>query len=112
MFEAVDEVYQILLPILKANRDYKRLASTHRCVKIVNLVNLVLYSCLFSFRKLYEAYERIEQLHGKRMFGTYFRVGFYGSKFGDLNGVEYIYKEPSLTKLHEIFSRLEASTIL
>lgn len=39
MFEAVDEVYQILLPILKANRDYKRLASTHRCVKIVNLFN-------------------------------------------------------------------------
>ncbi|XP_059491152.1 dedicator of cytokinesis protein 7 isoform X2 [Neocloeon triangulifer] len=87
MFEAVDEVYQILLPIVKSNRDYKRLSAVHR--------------------KLYEAYERIDQMQGKRIFGTYFRVGFYGSKFGDLNGVEYIYKEPSLTKLHEIFSRLE-----
>ncbi|CAB3365687.1 Hypothetical predicted protein [Cloeon dipterum] len=87
LFEAVDEVYQILLPILKVNRDYKRLSCIHR--------------------KLCEAYERIDQLQGKRIFGTYFRVGFYGSKFGDLNGVEFIYKEPSLTKLHEIFSRLE-----
>lgn len=41
------------------------------------------------------------------MFGTYFRVGFYGSKFGDLDSEEFVYKEPTLTKLPEIFSRLE-----
>lgn len=41
------------------------------------------------------------------MFGTYFRVGFYGARFGDLNGEEFVYKEPTLTKLPEIFSRLE-----
>nr|CAD7402776.1 unnamed protein product [Timema poppensis] len=57
--------------------------------------------------KLHEAFARIEQLQGKRVFGTYFRVGFYGTKFGDLNGEEFIYKEPTLTKLPEIFSRLE-----
>lgn len=44
---------------------------------------------------------------GKRVFGTYFRVGFYGTKFGDLDGEEFIYKEPTLTKLPEIFNRLE-----
>lgn len=43
------------------------------------------------------------------MFGTYFRVGFYGSKFGDLDKEEFVYKEPTLTKLPEIFSRLEVS---
>lgn len=43
------------------------------------------------------------------MFGTYFRVGFYGSKFDDLDGEEFVYKEPTLTKLPEIFSRLEVS---
>lgn len=59
------------------------------------------------FRKLHDAFTRMEQLQGKRVFGTYFRVGFYGSKFGDLNGEEFIYKEPTLTKLPEIFSRLE-----
>ena len=41
------------------------------------------------------------------MFGTYFRVGFYGAKFGDLDGQEFIYKEPSITKLPEIAHRLE-----
>lgn len=42
------------------------------------------------------------------MFGTYFRVGFYGDKFGILNGHEYIYKEPAITKLPEISHRLES----
>jgi len=41
------------------------------------------------------------------MLGTYFRVGFYGSKFGDLDGEEYIYKEPTITKLPEISHRLQ-----
>lgn len=44
----------------------------------------------------------------KRCFGTYFRIGFYGSRFGDLNGEEFIYKEPSITKLSEISHRLES----
>lgn len=61
--------------------------------------------------KLYDAFTRIEQQHGKRMFGTYFRVGFYGPKFGDLDGEEFIYKEPTLTKLPEISHRLEVIQI-
>lgn len=43
------------------------------------------------------------------MFGTYFRVGFYGHKFGDLDGEEFVYKEPAITKLPEISHRLEVS---
>ena len=62
---------------------------------------------LYVVRKLSDAFTRIEQQHGKRMFGTYFRVGFYGPKFGDLDGEEFIYKEPTLTKLPEISHRLE-----
>ena len=46
---------------------------------------------------------------GKRMFGTYFRVGFYGHKFGDLDGDEFVYKEPPITKLPEVAHRLEVS---
>ena len=41
------------------------------------------------------------------MFGTYFRVGFYGAKFGDLDGEEFVYKEQMITKLPEISHRLE-----
>ena len=49
---------------------------------------------------------------GKRVFGTYFRVGFYGHKFGDLDGEEFVYKEPAITKLPEISHRLEVSIYL
>ncbi|XP_046985251.1 dedicator of cytokinesis protein 7 [Schistocerca americana] len=87
MYEAMNDVYKILLPIAEANRDYKKLSNIHG--------------------KLHDAFTRVDQLQGKRVFGTYFRVGFYGTKFGDLNGEEFIYKEPTLTKLPEIFSRLE-----
>ncbi|CAG2054091.1 unnamed protein product, partial [Timema podura] len=87
MYEALNEVYKILIPVAESSRDYQKLAHIHM--------------------KLHEAFARIEQLQGKRVFGTYFRVGFYGTKFGDLNGEEFIYKEPTLTKLPEIFSRLE-----
>ncbi|XP_050403789.1 dedicator of cytokinesis protein 7 [Patella vulgata] len=87
MFELVNEVYKILIPIHEANRDYKKLAHIHQ--------------------KLQEAFSNITRQKGKRMFGTYFRVGFYGSKFGDLDGEEYIYKEPAITKLAEISHRLQ-----
>ncbi|KAL1374743.1 hypothetical protein pipiens_004833 [Culex pipiens pipiens] len=87
MYEAMNDVYKVLIPICEANRDFRKLGQIHG--------------------KLQEAFNRIAQLHVKRVFGTYFRVGFYGSKFGDLDQQEFIYKEPTLTKLPEIFSRLQ-----
>ncbi|XP_050685080.1 dedicator of cytokinesis protein 7 isoform X2 [Leptidea sinapis] len=87
MYETVNEVYKVLIPIAEQNRDYKKLANIHS--------------------KLSEAFTRVEQLVGKRVFGTYFRVSFYGARFGDLAGEEFVYKEHALTKLPEIFSRLE-----
>uniref|UniRef100_A0A8C4IME4 Dedicator of cytokinesis 7 n=1 Tax=Dicentrarchus labrax TaxID=13489 RepID=A0A8C4IME4_DICLA len=87
MYEAVNEVYKVLIPIHEANRDAKKLATIHG--------------------KLQEAFGKIVHQVGKRMFGTYFRVGFYGSKFGDLDEQEFVYKEPAITKLAEISHRLE-----
>ncbi|KAK5645751.1 hypothetical protein RI129_004215 [Pyrocoelia pectoralis] len=87
MYEPMNDIYKVLIPIAENNRDFKKLANIHG--------------------KLHDAYTRIDQLQGKRVFGTYFRVGFYGSKFGDLDREEFIYKEPTLTKLPEIFNRLE-----
>jgi hypothetical protein len=46
------------------------------------------------------------------MFGTYFRVGFYGTKFGDLDEQEFVYKEPAITKLAEISHRLEVNPVV
>ncbi|CAL8344956.1 unnamed protein product [Lota lota] len=87
LFETVNEVYKIILPILEAHRDFRKLASTHE--------------------KLRGAFDSIIQKGHKRMFGTYFRVGFYGAKFGDLDEREFIYKEPGITHLPEISHRLE-----
>uniref|UniRef100_A0A3B4YNS5 Dedicator of cytokinesis 8 n=1 Tax=Seriola lalandi dorsalis TaxID=1841481 RepID=A0A3B4YNS5_SERLL len=87
LFEAVNEVYKIIIPILEAHRDFRKLGSTHD--------------------KLQRAFDNIIQKGHKRMFGTYFRVGFYGAKFGDLDEREFIYKEPGITHLPEISHRLE-----
>ncbi|KAM9115232.1 dedicator of cytokinesis protein 6 isoform 2-T2 [Pangshura tecta] len=84
LYEAVNQVYKILIPIHEANREFKKLAALHG--------------------KLQDAFGKISC---QRMFGTYFRVGFYGSKFGDLDEQEFVYKEPSITKLAEISHRLE-----
>ncbi|KAJ8414036.1 hypothetical protein AAFF_G00066340 [Aldrovandia affinis] len=87
LYETVNEVYKIIIPILEAHRDFRKLASTHD--------------------KLQRAFESINHKGHKRMFGTYFRVGFYGAKFGDLDEREFIYKEPGITHLPEISHRLE-----
>uniref|UniRef100_A0A4W3I227 Dedicator of cytokinesis 8 n=1 Tax=Callorhinchus milii TaxID=7868 RepID=A0A4W3I227_CALMI len=85
MYETVNEVYKVIIPIQEAHRDVKKLSYIHE--------------------KLKKAFENITGQ--KRMFGTYFRVAFYGAKFGDLDEQEYIYKEPAITKLPEISHRLE-----
>lgn len=87
LYEAVNEVYKIIIPILEAHRDFRKLATTHDNLK--------------------RAFENIVQKGHKRMFGTYFRVAFFGSKFGDLDEREFIYKEPGITHLPEISHRLE-----
>ncbi|XP_078495835.1 dedicator of cytokinesis protein 7 [Ciona intestinalis] len=94
LHEVVDMIYNILIPIYNHEKDYKKLSNIHE--------------------KLRDCFTKINSQTGfggweigKRMFGTYFRVGFYGRKFGDLNKGEFIYKEPAITKLPEISYRLE-----
>eukprot|EP00095_Tigriopus_kingsejongensis_P000113 snap_masked-scaffold265_size231475-processed-gene-1.10 protein:Tk00113 transcript:snap_masked-scaffold265_size231475-processed-gene-1.10-mRNA-1 annotation:"dedicator of cytokinesis protein 7-like isoform x2" len=87
MFETVNEVFKVSIPIAEASRNFKKLADVHK--------------------DLHEAFLSIDRLRGKRMFGTFFRVGFYGARFGDLDGEEYVYKEKPLAKLPEIAQRLE-----
>ncbi|ETE67870.1 Dedicator of cytokinesis protein 8, partial [Ophiophagus hannah] len=87
LYETVNEVYKIVIPILETNRDFRKLSSVHS--------------------KLQKAFESIINKGQKRMFGTYFRVGFYGAIFGDLDEQEFVYKEPAITKLPEISHRLE-----
>ncbi|XP_058287142.1 dedicator of cytokinesis protein 8 [Hylobates moloch] len=88
LYETVNEVYKLVIPILEAHREFRKLTLTHS--------------------KLQRAFDSILNKDHKRMFGTYFRVGFFGSKFGDLDEQEFVYKEPAITKLPEISHRLEA----
>ncbi|CAJ0935736.1 unnamed protein product, partial [Ranitomeya imitator] len=116
LFEAVNEVYKILIPIYEAHRDYKKLASVHGKLqeafnKITNQIPdcnfLYFSSLLFALHLILISTPGTAIFYAQRMFGTYFRVGFYGSKFGDLDEQEFVYKEPSITKLAEISHRLE-----
>lgn len=87
-YETVNQLYKILIPIYEAHHDIKKLAQVHS--------------------KLHDCFNKILVNNQRRLFGTYFRVGFYGEYFEDLNGEEFIYKEPGITKLAEIASRLES----
>jgi hypothetical protein len=40
------------------------------------------------------------------MLGSFYRVGFFGAGFDELDGQEFIYKEPKITRLGEITERL------
>lgn len=86
LYEAVDEVYNLVVPIYRAQRAHAELEKVHR--------------------KMADCYKELVHRGQHRFLGTYFRVGFYGILFGDLDQQEYIYKEAALTRLGEFSLRL------
>ena len=91
LYEQCSDVYGALLPYYHHSHDYHRLSKAH----------LHLHSI---FEKLLEANSK--QI---RMLGTYYRVGFYGARFGPrLDGREFIYKQPKITRLSEIASHMRS----
>jgi len=90
LYEQCVEVYKLLQPIYHKYLDYPHLSRSH-------------YHCHQVFEKLIEANRK-----QSRMLGTYYRVGFYGLKFGPrLHGQEFIYKMPKITRLSEIAARMK-----
>ena len=88
LINLIEQAAVFLIPIYESFRDYKKLSQIHS--------------------KLNDCFNKI-MVHGnKRLFGTYFRVGFYGKLFEELDGEEFVYKEPGITKLSEIANRLES----
>ncbi|KER30840.1 hypothetical protein T265_13085, partial [Opisthorchis viverrini] len=85
--ELVPRLYAKLVPVLEALNQYSQLNVIHGKIK--------------------EAYTTLEQHQRKRrLFSSYFRIGFYGALFGTNDGTEYIYREPPLTKLPDITLRI------
>ena len=131
MYELVNEVYKILIKIYEAKRDHKKLVDVHEKLadgfkRIVQTVRICIFLSTLLYFYSVEIYIALKSKksrilnfikrkvlillifqEGKRMMGTYFRVGFYGAKFGDIDGEEFIYKEPAITKLPEISHRLQ-----
>ena len=83
----MDEVYQLVVPIYRAQRSHVELEKVHR--------------------KVADCYKELVHRGQHRFLGSYFRVGFYGILFGDLDEQEYIYKEAALTRLGEFSLRLQ-----
>ncbi|KAK5980387.1 putative Dock-9, partial [Trichostrongylus colubriformis] len=105
MYEMMPDVFRIVEPIIREWRDYRRLSTIYArlsdaLARIEPTIPVLEDSADIWTSPLMNA--------DKRCFGTYFRVGFYGSRFGDLDGEEFVYKEPPFTKLSEISHRLES----
>nr|CAH8853642.1 unnamed protein product [Trichobilharzia regenti] len=87
-YEIVPCLYSRLVALLQSSNDYGRLAEIHGRIR--------------------DSYALLNKTqNNKKMFNSYFRVGFHGDLFGDLNGNDFIYKEAPYTKLAEITSRLQ-----
>ena len=87
MYEAMSEVYKLVMPIHESRRAFDKLDKLHG--------------------KLQTGYQRILARGDKWLLGSFFRVGFYGSLFNDLDGQEFIYKEEGHTRLATFSLRLE-----
>lgn len=87
IFEAVNELGKLVAPIYEARREHAELERL--------------------YRRLGDCYKEIVQRGDHRFLGTYFRVGFYGLIFGDLDRQEFIYKEAGLTRLGEFSLKLQ-----
>ena len=83
----MNEVYKLVLPIYEAKRLHPEMEKLHR--------------------KLAECYKELVYRGENRFLGSYFRVGFYGLLFGDLDQKEFIYKEAALTRLSEFSLKLQ-----
>eukprot|EP00040_Diaphanoeca_grandis_P010020 m.51332 g.51332 ORF g.51332 m.51332 type:complete len:2104 (+) comp21430_c0_seq2:202-6513(+) len=89
LFELINRTYMLYFPLLEHQQKYKELAHMSA--------------------KMQESFLHITHVNEKknRFLGSYFRVGFYGELFVQLNNKEYIYKEPNVTRLAEISLRLQ-----
>uniref|UniRef100_A0A0K0EPK7 C2 DOCK-type domain-containing protein n=1 Tax=Strongyloides stercoralis TaxID=6248 RepID=A0A0K0EPK7_STRER len=105
MYELAIKLYNILISLIEEYDDrkktiivYEKVSQMHKKLEEIEVVK----------ENISDAWLSPLPNSDKRHFGTFFRVGFYGDMFGEeLDGCEYIYREPSLTQLSEISHRLE-----
>jgi len=87
-YELAIEIYSLISKILKCKKDYKALST-----------------CLLNCQKLCTTL--LEKNKDTRLFSRYYRIGFYGSKFEELDGKEYIYRKPHESGLSLIQNQIK-----
>ncbi|XP_065185199.1 dedicator of cytokinesis protein 7-like [Sycon ciliatum] len=87
LWEAACMLLQHIRPIHESVRDHKKLSKM--------------------YFKMGELQKKITDQAGKRSLGAYFRVTFFGLRFDDLDGRDFIYKERPHTSLAEVCIRFE-----
>ncbi len=78
LYQAVSEVYNIVLPIYEAHHNHLELEK--------------------GYVRLSECYKELVSRGEHQFLGSYFRVGFHGYVFGEMDCQEFIYKEASSTE--------------
>ncbi|XP_020585015.1 guanine nucleotide exchange factor SPIKE 1, partial [Phalaenopsis equestris] len=82
-------ILELIIPVYKSRRLYGQIAK-----------------CLTSLTNIYESIVEQESSPIPFIDGTYYRVGFYGERFGKLDRKEYVYREPRDVRLGDIMEKL------
>jgi len=111
MYEYMNDIYKILVPIYEASRNYTRLQSVYGQSEFGFADRKTdKRPGLFSMSECYQKIE-LEEMQHKRFFGTFFRIGFYSKDENllpiELHNQEYISREPSLTSLSSLCLKLK-----
>ncbi|KAJ4772328.1 Guanine nucleotide exchange factor SPIKE 1 [Rhynchospora pubera] len=89
LFHFCANIQELIIPVYKSRRAYGQLAKCHT-----------------SLTGIYESILEQEQSPIPFIDATYYRVGFYGEKFGKLNKKEYVFREPRDVRLGDIMEKL------
>lgn len=82
-------ILELVIPVYKSRRAYGQLAKSHTMLT-----------------NIYESILEQESSPIPFTDATYYRVGFYGERFGKLDRKEYVYREPRDVRLGDIMEKL------
>ncbi|XP_057477966.1 guanine nucleotide exchange factor SPIKE 1 [Actinidia eriantha] len=82
-------ILELVIPVYKSRRAYEQLAKCHTMLT-----------------NIYESILEQESSPIPFTDATYYRVGFYGERFGKLDRKEYVYREPRDVRLGDIMEKL------
>lgn len=89
LFHFCASILELVIPVYKSRRAYGQLAKCHTMLT-----------------NIYESILEQESSPIQFTDATYYRVGFYGERFGKLDRKEYVYREPRDVRLGDIMEKL------